>query len=47
MNEDAMRAFVPDLQVVMLPDTGHWTQQERPGEVNEVLVEFCRRHASS
>jgi pimeloyl-ACP methyl ester carboxylesterase len=24
----------------MLPGCGHWTQQERPAEVNEALVEF-------
>lgn len=24
-----------------LPDTGHWVQQERPDEVNELLLEFC------
>ncbi|MFI8459886.1 alpha/beta fold hydrolase [Kitasatospora sp. NPDC085464] len=23
-----------------LPDTGHWTQQERPAEVNEALLDF-------
>ena len=25
-----------------LPDTGHWIQQERPDEVNELLLEFLR-----
>ena len=36
-----MQEWVPDLRaVVMLPDTGHWTQQERPAEVNEALLEF-------
>ncbi|MGK4580458.1 alpha/beta fold hydrolase [Kitasatospora sp. HPMI-4] len=25
---------------VWLPDTGHWTQQERPKEVNEALIAF-------
>lgn len=24
------------------PDTGHWIQQERPAEVNELLLEFIR-----
>ncbi|MFJ7277325.1 alpha/beta fold hydrolase [Kitasatospora sp. NPDC098663] len=27
---------------VRLPDTGHWTQQERPGEVNEALLDFLK-----
>jgi pimeloyl-ACP methyl ester carboxylesterase len=26
----------------MLPGCGHWTQQERPNEVNAALVEFIR-----
>ncbi|MFB7664746.1 alpha/beta fold hydrolase [Kitasatospora sp. NPDC056138] len=27
-------------ETVWLPDTGHWTQQERPKEVNEALIDF-------
>ncbi len=27
---------------VRLPDTGHWTQQERPAEVNEALLDFLK-----
>jgi pimeloyl-ACP methyl ester carboxylesterase len=35
--------FEPDLRdSVMLEGCGHWTQQERPDEVNERLVAFCR-----
>jgi pimeloyl-ACP methyl ester carboxylesterase len=26
----------------ILPGCGHWTQQERPGEVNDLLVDFLR-----
>jgi pimeloyl-ACP methyl ester carboxylesterase len=26
----------------MLPGCGHWTQQERPNEVNAALIEFLR-----
>ena len=25
---------------IILPGCGHWTQQERPAEVNEALLEF-------
>ncbi|MFM9607894.1 epoxide hydrolase [Streptomyces sp. V2] len=34
--------LVPGLRrpPVVLPGCGHWTQQERPAEVNELLVEF-------
>jgi len=38
---DAMTETVPGLRdVVMLPGCGHWTQQERPAEVNEALLGF-------
>ena len=40
---DAMRPLVPNLKrLVMLPGAGHWTQQERPAEVNEALVAFLK-----
>jgi len=35
--------FVPKLQqTVMLPGCGHWTQQERPREVNDAMLEFLK-----
>ena len=35
--------FVPKLRKqIMLQDCGHWTQQERPQEVNEALIGFLR-----
>ena len=38
-----MRNFVPALrEIQMLPGCGHWTQQERPGEVNAAIIEFLR-----
>jgi pimeloyl-ACP methyl ester carboxylesterase len=37
----ALKQFVPNLrQTIMLPGCGHWTQQERPTEVNAALLEF-------
>ncbi len=40
---DAMETTVPNLtRSVMLPNCGHWTQQERPAEVNNLLIEFIR-----
>jgi pimeloyl-ACP methyl ester carboxylesterase len=40
---DAMPPLVPNLRrLVMLPGCGHWTQQERPAEVNAALVEFLK-----
>jgi pimeloyl-ACP methyl ester carboxylesterase len=38
---DAMEETVPNLrQKVLLPGAGHWIQQERPFEVNQLLIEF-------
>jgi pimeloyl-ACP methyl ester carboxylesterase len=35
--------FVPQLRgTIMLPGCGHWTQQERAGEVNAAMIEFLR-----
>ncbi|MGH7385333.1 MAG: alpha/beta fold hydrolase, partial [Candidatus Rokuibacteriota bacterium] len=35
--------FVPNLRkTVMLPGCGHWTQQERPAEVNDALIDFLK-----
>ena len=35
--------FVPGLRrTIMLPGCGHWTQQERPREVNAAMLEFLK-----
>ncbi len=35
--------FVPQLRgTIMLPGCGHWTQQERAGEVNDAMIGFLR-----
>src|ERR1700722_16854152 len=35
--------YVPKLQrTLILPGCGHWTQQERPSEVNEAMLELLR-----
>ena len=40
---DRLQTFVPGLtRTVVLPGCGHWTQQERPAEVNAALIEFLR-----
>jgi pimeloyl-ACP methyl ester carboxylesterase len=36
--------FVPQLRgTIMLSGCGHWTQQERAGEVNGAIIDFLRR----
>jgi pimeloyl-ACP methyl ester carboxylesterase len=37
---DGMEARVPAVTKVVVEDCGHWTQQERPEEVNRHLVAF-------
>ena len=38
-----MKQVVPLLRdIQMLPGCGHWTQQERPAEVNAAIIEFLR-----
>jgi pimeloyl-ACP methyl ester carboxylesterase len=29
-------------KTLILPGCGHWTQQERPHEVNEAMIEFLK-----
>jgi pimeloyl-ACP methyl ester carboxylesterase len=37
----ALETNVPDLRMkAVLPGVGHWTQQERPAEVNQLLIAF-------
>jgi pimeloyl-ACP methyl ester carboxylesterase len=36
---EGLEQWVPDITVCYL-DCGHWTQQERPHEVNRYLMEF-------
>ena len=38
-----LEAFVPNLRrSLVLPGCGHWTQQERPSEVTDAMLEFLR-----
>jgi pimeloyl-ACP methyl ester carboxylesterase len=40
----SLKDFVPDLRkTIMLPGCGHWTQQERPHEVNAAMLEFLKK----
>ena len=40
---EALPQTVPGLrQRVLLPGAGHWIQQERPEEVNRLLVDFLK-----
>ena len=37
---EGMERWVPDLTLAHVDDSGHWTQQEQPDRVNEILIEY-------
>jgi pimeloyl-ACP methyl ester carboxylesterase len=37
-----MKQYIPELKIVLLPGAGHWTQQERPAEVNTAMIAFLK-----
>jgi microsomal epoxide hydrolase/non-specific protein-tyrosine kinase len=41
---EGMEARVPKVEKVLIRDCGHWTQQEKPAELNRILVDWLRRH---
>ena len=43
---DAMQPFVTDLEIHMLEDCGHWSQQEKPNEVNALLLDWLSARKS-
>lgn len=38
-----MEQHVDDLERYLVPDCGHWTQQEKPEEINRLLIDWLRR----
>lgn len=40
---EPMRALVDDLEMRMIPQCGHWTQQEKPAGLNAILVDRLQR----
>jgi len=40
---EAMRPWVNDLTIEMLEPCGHWTQQERPDDVNRLMIDWLRQ----
>ena len=40
---EAMRPCVDELEIAWLEHCGHWSQQERPGEVSALLLDWLRR----
>jgi pimeloyl-ACP methyl ester carboxylesterase len=40
---DGMEAYVSDLEKVLVKGSGHWTQQEKPDDVNKIVIEWLGR----
>lgn len=40
---DGMEQFVPNLTKVLIRGSGHWTQQEKPGEVTAAIADWMRK----
>ena len=40
---DGMEKLIPDLEKYLVRGSGHWTQQEKPGEVSAKLIEWRRK----
>ena len=43
---NGMERFVSDLEKHTIADCGHWTQQEKPDELNRVVIEWLKRKIS-
>jgi pimeloyl-ACP methyl ester carboxylesterase len=40
---DGMEKLIPDLEKYLVKGSGHWTQQEKPEEVSNKLIEWRRK----
>ena len=40
---EAMKPLVNDLTIEILEPCGHWTQQERPDDVNRLMIDWLER----
>lgn len=41
---NGMERFLPNLEKQIIKECGHWTQQEKPGELNRILLDWLGRH---
>jgi pimeloyl-ACP methyl ester carboxylesterase len=44
---ESMPAYVPDLEIHMIHECGHWTQQEKPAELNRIMIDWLGRRFAS
>ena len=43
MLASAMPGLCSDLETVMIEKCGHWTQQEKPEELNRIMLDWLTR----
>ncbi len=43
---NGMERYVPDLETILISGSGHWTQQEKPDEVNAAIANWITRRFS-
>ena len=43
---EGMRPLVTNLELHMLDNCGHWSQQEKTDEVNQLIIDWLRRHCT-
>ena len=41
---EGLEKYVPKVEKVLIKSCGHWTQQEKPVELNAILLDWLRRH---
>jgi pimeloyl-ACP methyl ester carboxylesterase len=40
---NGLERIAPKVEKVTIPDCGHWTQQEKPAELNRILVDWLKK----
>ncbi len=40
---EGMGDFIADFETHTFRDCGHWTQQEKPEEVNRIMIDWLKR----
>ncbi|HUP22584.1 MAG TPA: alpha/beta hydrolase [Thermoanaerobaculia bacterium] len=40
---NGLERIAPKVEKVTIPDCGHWTQQEKPAELNRILIDWLRK----
>lgn len=44
---NGMESFIPELEKAVITDCGHWTQQEKPEELNRIALDWLQRRFPS